>query len=344
MRYKLLTLFAGLLLAGVILNSCRQGSTLTDTMPMRTGSGGGTTAANPVVVYTKNGGAAIGVMDADCSHRTVVYTGANGATVNTPSWSPGSSIAFRLGSGTKTYIMAEDVSVNSSGIPVGSNLRTIDSSSWYADSLQIQWPSWSSTSSIDQIAYGLYGAHNYYVCRISASGGARNIVYTSPVNIYPYSVAWSPDDSKIAVALGDRNNSAWGAIIVISASTNTVTDSISLASVAGSIDWSRTGTTNKLLYSISGGDLYYLTPSSGSSPTAAGLFYSGSSFQEPHEGTWSPNNGSILYTAAGLDNKTHSEVSQIRKVVAFQGYQHSSVLYSAYYLSDSTIFGVKWHR
>src|SRR5438105_12410537 len=114
MRYKLLSLSAGLLLAGVLFNSCKQG---TDPMPMQTSAGSSSTPAHPALTYVaqlQSGHGSgttwlwtVAVTDTDGSHATNVYVASNGTGVSVPCWSPtGGSIAFvESGSGT-LYIKA----------------------------------------------------------------------------------------------------------------------------------------------------------------------------------------------------------------------------------------------
>src|SRR2546430_3642047 len=120
MKNKQLLLALGLLLAGGFFSACKQGSNLTDTMPMKTS--GGSTPAHPEVCFVQqqsNSQYAIVVADSDGSHQAIVWSNANitgtGLTAGFPSWSPGNTILFDTGHS----ICAIDVSVNSSGVPVG---------------------------------------------------------------------------------------------------------------------------------------------------------------------------------------------------------------------------------
>ena len=310
MRYKLLSLCAGLLLAGVFFTSCNKDSGLTNpTLPMKAGGGGGT--ANPAIAYinsTTSGGhtySTIGVMDTTGANAMDIVT----ASFNTiqgkfahTSWNySGSSITYGTYETSSWAINAVDVSVNSQGKPVGSNVRTIYSLA-ASDSIRIlTGPAWCATSSTGEIAFTRlhtdqadYGVTD--LCTISQSGGTPTVLAsfkklkgTVCLGLYEYPT-WNSDDSKIAVLRQDTNNHY--TIVIFNASTGAALDSIPVSSACRDLEWSRSGT-DELVYSNSNGSAYvisYVTPSTGSTPSTnsiAGTYP-----------TWSPNNSGIMFRPA----------------------------------------------
>ena len=115
--------------------------------------------------------------------------------------------------------------------------------------------------------------------------------------------AWhclSPDDSKIAVLLDSQYT--WYSVVIVNASTGATTDSIPLSGSPTSqwylSEWSRTGLNSLLLTKQSDAHIYYLTPTSGSTPiqgiACGGVDPNGIPIS-PLGATWSPNNSSIMF-------------------------------------------------
>jgi hypothetical protein len=322
MKYKLISLFAALLLAGAFFVSCKQeplSSNGTNSMPMYSSSH----PAHPAITYwtaaSQNGSLywSIGVMDTDATNQTLIKTSPANESWLWPSWSPaGGSIAWIANKWTsaRTYgiaIKALDVSVNSQGKPVASNLRTIislPSNTSFSDGIGPE-VAWSSTSTTNQIAYTTVGPDNgdpnYELYVVSASGGTATEIYESDTSDWHHKVAlanptWNADDSRLAVVRYDSTSSGshYSTIMIFNTSTWAYVDSISIvaASIPEYLEWSRTGL-NKLAFGMSNGSsivLYYCTASSGSTPATDGVSY------RPAGPTWSPNNSSIMYFTSSL--------------------------------------------
>jgi len=312
--------------------------------PVQTFSPNGS-AANPALtyaagVYQNNNlvGSAIFVADSDANHQTkITQTFSNG--VGAPSWSPtGSSICFHQAapSGPDT-IRAIDVSVNSHGTPVGSNYRTIygfpSTSVFISPGASV---SWSSTTSMGQIAYCTSngsGITGLWV--ISQSGGTPTNIFSVNTATWTFQTAlnyptWCPDDSKLAVVRADSFNihGAASTIMIFNTSTWTYVDSVKVPGKVTAIEWSRTGS-NKLAFGLvmHGGanvdTLNYCDATFGSTRSNNGIILSGGV-------TWSPNNSSLLYTGT-----TTGGAFACRKLTAFSG--SNSVLTTAFR-------DVKWKR
>jgi hypothetical protein len=308
-------LAASFLTLAMLLGACQQDPQSSMTNPVFP-QASRTTAANPKIVYVSSDGH-LAVMDSDGTHQTVINTSdvnRNGNNLR-PMWSTGSSVSYATNilSNDTVYssIRAIDVSVNSSGTAIGSNIRSLAAYSYVQSDASKQgascWsPSWSSTSSVNQIAYSVVARNGSakYLCRVSASTGIVDTLWSTTDQIRS-NPTWNSDDSRIAVSC---YNGTRGYIIVLNTSTKAVTDSIYLGSHSPSyIEWSRAaGSVNKLAI-IDGGDyhLYYLTPSNGSSLESTGIATYGA--------TWSPSNSTVMYnytrTSGGSRNYTYPLVT-----------------------------------
>ncbi len=270
---------------------------------------GTTTATIKKVIYTYY---TVAVMDStDANQRNIVtaaFNNTQGALVS-PSWNyNGASIAYGSLENLAWAIKAVDVSVNSNGVPVGSNVRAIYSLS-ASDSIYNQGgPAWCATSSTGLIAFTRlhikksdYGVTD--LCTIPQSGGTPTVLAsykklrgTVCLGLYEYPT-WSPDDSKIAVARQDTNDHY--TILIFNSSTGAAEDSIPISGSVNKLEWSRTGQ-NKLLFmstpnSSTPWELYYVTPSTGSTPTTNSV--------TGFDPAWSPNNSGVMfysYSSSGL--------------------------------------------
>jgi hypothetical protein len=312
MKKIFLSIFIAFAIFGALV-SCNKDSGLTNaTLPMRVATA---TAANPAITWVsgtvirRKDYQTIAVMDTDATHQTNIYTASTTSeSEQNPTWSPtAGSIAWRLFDGTgatASSIELIDVSVNASGIAVGSNARTIYSTT-NADSVSVNNPAWCSTTATGKIAFvRQYIGSNLglsELCTISQSGGAVTVLasykqldskgYVISHFTYP---TWNPDDSKIAVIREDTV--LHSTIMIFDASTGVALDSIPITGSPTAIEWSRTGM-NKLVYaytpnSSTARSLYYVTPTTGSTPTTNSI--SGVSQ------TWSPNNSSVMYANSSL--------------------------------------------
>ncbi|HZK76747.1 MAG TPA: hypothetical protein VFD13_07560 [Candidatus Kapabacteria bacterium] len=304
--------------AASLLSSCKQDpqSANGPNLPLNSPS----TPAHPAIAYWginvihRTGYRALGVMDTNASHQTWLYTaGSTSEIIDYPNWSPtGGSIAFIDMTGTyANTLQAIDVSVNSNGVAVGSNRRTLYSVST-SDSMKLYTPGWCSVSTTGKIAFmRLHFDHSHYglaeLCLISQSGGTPTVLASitelkSNGQIagglqYP---TWKPDDSKIAVV---RQDTAFhcSTILVFNASTGAVTDSIPMQVDAFQLEWSRTGQ-NELVFCGSNGTsqyVYYTAPTTGSTPSTNSIV--------GYSSSWSPNNSSVFYWA-GYSAGTVSKV------------------------------------
>jgi len=245
------------------------------------------------------------VSDTDASHQTSIlraWANTNSIQYFNPSWSSsGGSLAFAItrfgGAADSVYVI--DVSDNSHGTPVGSNLRGICAlpSGVYLD----RWQgglAWSSTSSMGEIAF--IGNKTVYV--VSSSGGTPTAIFSQTTLGGPSGISWSPDDSRLAIT---RWDSAWGhTILIFNTSTWSVVDSISVGNAQfGKLAWSRSGA-NKLAFGMTtrtwngsawtyASGFYYCDPTTGATPSGG---YTGD------VGQWSPNNTSLIYPAATSGN------------------------------------------
>ena len=252
--------------------------------------------ANPAITYVNAG---VGVMDTTGANATVIVS-ASGTTFTTPSWNyNGASVTYSTVASGTYDIKTIDVSVNSKGVPVGSNNTTIYSLA-PSDSIRIQsGPASSATSSTNEIAFTRLHTDkaNFGVtdlCTISHSGGTATVLSSykrlsntgTVLGLYN-SPTWSPDDSKIALIRQDTTLHC--TIMIFNASTGSAVDSIPLSGTARNLEWSRSGM-NELAYSFSSGgayDIYYVAPSTGSIPSTNSI--AGTS------PTWSPSNSGIMY-------------------------------------------------
>lgn len=302
------------------------------------------TPANPAIVYTysvttgtgtkKTTYAHLGVMDTTGANQTSVYSASTTSEGEwSPTWAPGGgSISWiKLPNGSPdntgaTYIMAEDISVNSNGIPVASNLRTIATCTNYKGGIWAQ--AWSSLSSTGQIAFvmtdseGSNGAWDY-LCTVSTSGGSWHTLAkiwdnysTTGLGGGSFGVAWSPDDSKIVVTYGSTSKMS---LMIYDASSGAQLDSIAPPSGDNGAlhpEWSHSGL-NSISYGVNTGTawaLYYDTP--GSAPTTNGVTFS-SGAQLPT--TWSPDNSSLMLVSGGALKKLWSFSSNTTTVLSTFG-------------------------
>ncbi len=281
------------------------------------------TPAHPAITYAgsvvshNSTYATVGVMDTDAGHQTNIVTAASTSNwIVMPSWSAsGGSIAWVQGLNTgasASELDAVDVSVNAKGVAVGSNTRTIYSTS-NADSMSVNWPAWCSVGSTGKIAFVRQHIGSNIgeaeLCTVSESGGSATVLQT--VRAYQWSGSvriygryryptWSPDDSKIAVVRTDTDSymgSAWRqTILIVNASTGAITDSIPVALTVSGLQWSRSGS-NQLAFAAKGTSgsyqIYYCSPSTGSTPSTNAVV---GTFP-----TWSPNNSGIAYLNSGLN-------------------------------------------
>ncbi|MFI5202599.1 MAG: TolB family protein [Candidatus Kapaibacterium sp.] len=309
-------LFAACVLAASLLSSCKQDpqSAMGPNLPLNSPS----TPAHPAITYVSTPVIhnatyyAIGVEDTTGANKTNLVTAAsnsNSETFLSPCWNySGGSITYKDVAGTTNSIKAFDVSVNSNGVPVSSNERTIYSLAT-SDSAVIQsGPAWCATSSTGEIAF----TRNHLgselglseLCTISQSSGTvtvlasyRKLNTNGIVMSHFLSPTWSPDDSKIAVIREDTIKHF--TIMIFNASTGAAEDSIPIslnAGVIGGIEWSRTGTNELVFTRIPNGgstyEIYYVAPSTGSTPSTNSVV--------GNSPTWSPNNSGIMYINSAL--------------------------------------------
>ncbi len=238
----------------------------------------------------------VAVCDSDATNQTVIYMPLSDSfTCRAPSWSAdGGTIAIQVEEGRnvdKIYLC--DVS-DSLGNVVGSNARSIYS----ASGIILQGVSWSSLATTDKIIFSTVedsgGISRVQI--ISGFGGTPTVLYQSPSGeSHSYrSATWSPDDSKIAFV--DRTTSGsshFDTLRVIDASTGVLLESVDLGSpfVQISCEWSRAGL--NVVAFILDGVIYYVTPTTGSTPWTNDVGVGGGP-------TWSPDNSSLLTGSNGL--------------------------------------------
>jgi hypothetical protein len=299
------------LAAASLLSSCKQdGGSINGpgtALPLKSSP----PPANPAIAYygtNSNGKYIIEVMDTDASNQTAIITAASTTELLAyPTWSPtAGSISYLDGATNSNVaaIKAADVSVNSKGVPVASNIRSIFTNST-SDTASISTPAWSSVSSTGEIAF----VRNHQgsklglaeLCIVSTSGGSATVLQSASglnssgtVQKHYLSPSWSPDDSRIAVVRRDTSIAPNGTtnictILIIDPSTGTATDSIKTTMYVSWLEWSRSGMNELALTAAtsSGSELYYVTPSTGSTIAGNGIANAGSV-------TWSPNNSSVL--------------------------------------------------
>lgn len=298
------TLLSTLLLLAA---ACKQDPASSGSQSLMLHSSTSSTPANPAITYVssvstgsgrnKTNYPTIGVMDSDGTHQTNIYQGSAAAGFAEPTWSPdGGSISW-----LSTALVAEDVSVNSNGVPTGTNFRTITSAptGW-----SIFAQAWCSVSSTGKIAFLTGPGTSWnYLCTVSATGGGWDTLAKLPVGsgtgYFWLDVSWSPDDSKIAIAQDSFHYPTHSdKILIFDMTTRAFTDSVLVPSgyaFLGDggwkfIEWSRTGL-NKIAFnagtSLLSQSLYYVTPTTGSTATTNGVTAAGFS--------WSPNNSSLAF-------------------------------------------------
>jgi len=321
-------LLAATLAAASLLSSCSQDpqSANGPAIALHTTSAGGSTSAHPAVTYnssTGNGGnlrKTIAVMDSDGTHQTNIYTAGSGSeSEKFPTWSAdGGSISWLK----NNSVAAIDLSVNSSGVPVGSNQRTIATGT---SSISIVSQAWSTVSTTGKVIFiGWFGGTGSTLYAVSTSGGTWTTLAGTPDlgngdGMWFESATWSPDDSKIAISqhvstsIGDR-------IMIFDLSTGTFTDSISLVSgytVMPSnepLTWSHSGMNEIAFHAFnpnsnsSTAQLFYVTPSNGSTPSTNSIVAGTSA--------WSSNNSSILFTVSGALKKVVPYSTSITTVLS----------------------------
>jgi hypothetical protein len=298
-----LLILAGSLASGVALTGCQQDPSSTgrpNALPLNNPHSGGSTPAHPALTWEAYTGSshslygAIYVADSDLTHATAVHLSPSTTTFfGSPSWSPtGGSICFsKSGGGASAPDTLEtiDVSVNSSGVQVASNLSTIVGLPNQTD--RMYWfdcPAWSSTSSMGKIAYTTFGAAGK-LWVVSASGGTPTCILSVDTgtvhNSHPVAnPTWNSDDSRLAVACSPHT------IRIYNTSTWVCVDSIQFSVGLGAPEWSRSGL-KKLafgLYTSSAWQLNFCDTTTGSTPTTNSV-----TGAYP---TWSPNNSSVMYT------------------------------------------------
>jgi Tol biopolymer transport system component len=272
-----------------------------------------TSDAHPAIAYRTNVSIkgkdyrAVGVMDDDGTDQTIVYTSTGSvADVNDifpgPSWSPdGGTLAFYIyGNSVTESILLRDVAV-SHGKVVGSNTRTLYTMN-PADGNYIRGMSWCSLSSTGKIAFTTH-AETRRLFTIPTSGGTPTLLYSIAEGSIHFweSPTWSPDDSKIAfVDHAGLYGTAPDTIRVIDAVTGQLLESIGIGSTVAitNLEWSRTGS-NLLAFTAnygSGSYLYYVSPTTGSTPTTNNV-----SAQSP---TWSPTNAFVASISGSTLQKT----------------------------------------
>lgn len=280
------------------------------------GGSGGSTPAHPALTFANqvNVGTSrnpvlywdLQVSDSDGTHITTIYTASSTTEeVSSPTWSPdGKSICFLDLNGNFTRaIKAIDVSVNSSGVAVGSNLRTIYVPS-ASDSVILTNPRWCQNSTTGQIVFtrlhdGYTQRYLSEICTVSQSGGSPTVLASIQGSGHGadgrFSLpCWSPDDSKIAARRQDTTISGviYCTIMIFDASNGNATDSINLHSSAlnpSPLVWSHSGM-NQLAFGASG-NLYYCAPTTGSTPSTNGV--------TAQLNCWSPTNSSLLVGGQG---------------------------------------------
>jgi len=265
-------------------------------------------------------------MDTDGTHNTAVQVaGVSTSIINytyLPGWSPtGGSICFtQWGSATAPdTIKAIDVSVNSSGVPVGSNLRTIVGLP--DQTVRLNGAYWSSTSAVGMIAYTTRDGATNSLYVVSQSGGTPTKICSVDTAWMHFGLTlknptWSPDDSRLAVCRDSSANAstATSMILIFNTSTWACVDSIAITGGVFGLEWSRSGSMNKLAFVdfVSGSNhLYYCDPTTGATPTTYGLVGS--------YPTWSPNNSSVMYVNSSGLTKNIPLTSTTTSVSSFGG-------------------------
>jgi hypothetical protein len=319
------------------------------------------TPANPALTYqgsvTSKGSTyrTVAVMDADGSHQTSIYGMDQplGQYFMEESWSPtGSSICFvQTNDVASTSIVASikaiDVSVNSAGTAVGSNVRTIYN---LPTGLGVnQGLAWSSTTTMGKIAFTTFDPASTVrtLWVIPQAGGAPvkvwecDATYVKPDGSVighrqPLtSPTWSPDDHRLAVVRQDSATTATpdavSTIMIFNTTDNgstwTYADSIKFPGSVGSLEWSRNANgINKLAF-YNGVDwsLYYVDPVTGAVPTTNGV--------KGRFPAWSPDNSALIF-------HNLASTAYLSRIVPFTSSVTNIVTEPAYYSRPL----VRWKR
>lgn len=294
------------------------------------GGGGGTsTPANPELCYTSKITSkgkmyyTLAVMDVDGSHPTTIYQAPKPSPMilyGSPTWSAdGGSIVFtQSGGGGSDTIKAIDVSVNSSGQAVGSNVRVIaiaPTGVGYKNAF------WSSAGS-GLIAFTSNETNSNSLWTVSASGGTptkiMSIDKTWSGSANPLGMpTWNGDDSRLALIRMGASNTT---IMIYNTSTWAYEDSIVVPGTVNGLEWSRSGM-NKLAYSTNN-QIYYVDPVTGATPTTNNVT---GGFP-----AWAPDNSSLMYTAS----TTPGGSGEVRNNTAFSA--------TTSLISTTSVAAVKW--
>jgi dipeptidyl aminopeptidase/acylaminoacyl peptidase len=295
--------------------------------------------ANPAVVYL-TASQQIGVMDANSNNQTIIYTSSQNWISNV-SWSPTQTIVWSEIAGATSAIRAADVIVGSNGIPAASNVRTIISES--STPGQIALPKWSSTLTTGKIAYRVTSGSTMgnHLCLISPAGGSIDTIYTSPNGTSINCITWSPDDSKIAFFLIDGNTV--NKVLVLDVATRNVVESIEITNFDQStwiddLEWSRTGSLNKLAFSING-TIYYLSPVTGSVPTTNGVQRLNSNFDGVACFSFSPDNSTLMFV-----NNRYSTRASDPPTVSLRSNKTQTATVSTINKTFPETSELNWHR
>jgi len=255
MRYKLLSLSAGLLLAGVFINSCKQdpGSSMS-ILPMKA-SGGST--PNPVIVYTGSSLVhgqyypSLNTMDSDGVNQKAIITSYPnmGADYSSPTWSPdNANISFVRAGLRRVRADGAGMQLLASQAPDGSTIAS--------------YQAWSPNANNNEIAYASYSGSGtsavVSIYLIPSSGGTSTLLYRGDTgHTFFGGFSWNADGSRLYFA--DYNYATrTSRINVVNRSTGQISNTY-LDGTGGSI-WSvrptRTGET-KIAYHL-GSDIHVL--------------------------------------------------------------------------------------
>jgi hypothetical protein len=327
------------------------------------------TPANPALCYEGyttlkgKGYRTVAVMDADGTHQTNLYgtTLPIGTYLDDESWSPGgTSISFVENNGSTTApvgaIKAIDLSVNSSGAAIGSNVRTIyDLPAGYGTSGGVQW---SSTSAMNKIAFATWNPNttDRTLWVVPATGGAPIRVWGSDATYIKEdgsvlghrqtlsNATWSPNDERLAAVRLDSagaptNPYAVATIMIFNTTDNgntwTYTDSIKIAgstsTPVANLEWSRGANGidklayGNLNYNANKGQIFYVDPVTNAVPTTQGVLGRCPS--------WSPDNMTLIYN-------NRSSGDYLSKITSFST-NVSNVVVNPSYGAPPTI---RWKR
>ncbi len=254
---------------------------------------------------------AIFVMDADGSHRKMIYhdfltSGSSWSigTASDPAWSGnGQQICFtgRVASSSTPPIrpLSGNLSVYTlnvslvNGVPTASNLLKILDGA--ANGINYSTPRWSPT--VNEIVVKTYQSGNPEKIQIIPStGGTPTTIYTVPTTDYTLSSpCFSPDGSKLAFHLRNSpTGEKW--IKVIERSTGTALNSIVLdpAYSWSNLNWSNTSGSSTLTFRN-------IIPNTGAQGTLFTLDFAISSTPVPVASnaaypTWSPDDSKIAFS------------------------------------------------